>query len=249
MSYWLYIFKGIHILTTFRPEIFDEYTRRQYVAKAPHRNPFGVEEEPAKICRFRCLYKGSFGNNQDMCSTYALVQIRVLQQLTQWTMGNPDRIREKMEEQKDHEQTIWVCPISALSYMLIPNMSGSELSLLDGTRDDRTYFVLDDNRVYRRTDPPSAPPPAAKPKTNSKKAKAARRASKRRKAAERSVESETELAEDVDVGDDSIVEKEDDGLGGMKWECLAVTFGEISSFVASLEKSRDPTRGFYATNI
>ena len=36
------------------------------------------------------------------------------------------------------------------------------------------------------------------------------------------------------------MEKEDDGLGGMKWECLAVTFGEISSFVASLEKSRDP---------
>jgi len=35
-------------------------------------------------------------------------KIRVLQQLTQWTMGNPDRIREKMEEQKDGEQTIWV---------------------------------------------------------------------------------------------------------------------------------------------
>ena len=35
-------------------------------------------------------------------------QIRVLQQLTQWTMGNPDRIRERMEEQKDSEQTFWV---------------------------------------------------------------------------------------------------------------------------------------------
>jgi hypothetical protein len=37
-------------------------------------------------------------------------QIRVLQQLTQWTMGNPDRIRERMEEQKDTEQTFWVWP-------------------------------------------------------------------------------------------------------------------------------------------
>jgi hypothetical protein len=27
-------------------------------------------------------------------------------------MGNPDRIRDKMEEQKDSEQTIWVsCPV------------------------------------------------------------------------------------------------------------------------------------------
>jgi hypothetical protein len=28
--------------------------------------------------------------------------------MTQWTMGNPDRIRERMEEQKDSEQTYWV---------------------------------------------------------------------------------------------------------------------------------------------
>jgi hypothetical protein len=26
-------------------------------------------------------------------------------------MGNPDRIRERMEEQKDSEQTIWVRPL------------------------------------------------------------------------------------------------------------------------------------------
>jgi hypothetical protein len=39
-------------LTVSRPELFDEYTRRQYVAKAPDRNPFGVEEEPAKFIEF-----------------------------------------------------------------------------------------------------------------------------------------------------------------------------------------------------
>ena len=33
-------------LTKSSPAIFDEYTRRQYVAKAPERNPFGEEEEP-----------------------------------------------------------------------------------------------------------------------------------------------------------------------------------------------------------
>lgn len=186
------------------PEIFDEYTRRQYVAKAPHRNPFGVEEEPAKFVDFEVFTK-----------------IRVLQQLTQWTMGNPDRIREKMEEQKDHEQTIW------------------RIEPFGWDSDDRTYFVLDDNRLYRRTDPPLPPLPAAKPKKNSKKAKAARRASKRRKLSE-PAESETEPAEDGDPGDDVLLEKADDGFGGMKWECVAVTFDEVNSFVASLEKSRDP---------
>jgi len=44
-----------------------------------------------------------------LASLLMCIQIRVLQQLTQWTMGNPDRIRERMEEQKDSEQTIWVC--------------------------------------------------------------------------------------------------------------------------------------------
>lgn len=39
------------------PEIFDEYTRRQYVAKAPDRNPFGVEEEPAKFADFDVFTK------------------------------------------------------------------------------------------------------------------------------------------------------------------------------------------------
>ena len=47
----------ISLLTLRRPEIFDEYTRRQYVAKAPNRNPFGVEEEPAKFDDFDVFTK------------------------------------------------------------------------------------------------------------------------------------------------------------------------------------------------
>jgi hypothetical protein len=39
------------------PEIFDEYTRRQYVAKAPERNPYGIEEEPAKFMEFDTFTK------------------------------------------------------------------------------------------------------------------------------------------------------------------------------------------------
>lgn len=78
-----------------RPEIFDEYTRRQYLAKAPQRNPFGDEEEPKKFNDFDVFTK-----------------IRVLQQLSTWTFGNADRIRGQMEE-KDNEQTSWVSRTSA----------------------------------------------------------------------------------------------------------------------------------------
>ena len=73
------------------PEIFDEYTRRQYVAKAPSRNPYGTDEEPAKFAEFDVFTK-----------------LRVLFQLSQWTLINADRMREKMLETKDTEQTQWV---------------------------------------------------------------------------------------------------------------------------------------------
>jgi hypothetical protein len=47
------------VLTDDSPEIFDEYARRQYIAKAPQRNPFGSEEEPAKFIDFDIFTKAS----------------------------------------------------------------------------------------------------------------------------------------------------------------------------------------------
>lgn len=78
-------------LILFRPEIFDEYTRRQYVAKAPTRNPFGEEEEPKKFAHFDVFTK-----------------LKVLVQLSQWTFVNPDRMRERMEERGEAEYMAWV---------------------------------------------------------------------------------------------------------------------------------------------
>jgi len=69
-------------------DIFDEYTRRQYQAKAPQRNPFGNEEEPNKFADFDIFTK-----------------IRVLHQLSIWTLNNPNPIREKMAEV---DETQWV---------------------------------------------------------------------------------------------------------------------------------------------
>jgi hypothetical protein len=72
-------------------EIFDEYTRRQYLAKAPERNPFGNDEEPLKFADFDVFTK-----------------IRILYQLSVWTFWNPDKIREKMPEYTPEEQVSWV---------------------------------------------------------------------------------------------------------------------------------------------
>lgn len=98
--------------------------------------------------------------------------------------------------------------------------------------------MLDDNRLYRQTAPPPPRPPPTAPKKNSKKAKAASRASKRRKLSEAVVSDEEDTTEQK-AEDTEAVAAEDDGLGGMKWECLAVTLDDLTQFLASLKKSRD----------
>jgi len=102
-------------------------------------------------------------------------------------------------------------------------------------QDDRTYYVLDDNRIYRLTE---APPPAPKPKKNTKKAKAAHRTSKRRRISA-AVSSDAEDAGDEESEHGVPVEAGDDGLGGMKWECVAVTLDEVRQFLSGLKQSKD----------
>ncbi|KXJ91977.1 hypothetical protein Micbo1qcDRAFT_194954 [Microdochium bolleyi] len=191
------------------PELFDEYTRRQYVAKAPELNPFGVDEEPAHFHDFD-----------------AVTKLRVLQQLTRWVMLHPERVREKMDEQRPMDQTEW---------RIEPSGWDSE---------DRTYFILDDNRLYRMTDAPPPVDPAWKPKKNTQKAKAVARAAKRR----RTSRSAAVTQEDDDVDDDApmsdaatdaAAEPRDDGLGGAKWECVAANIEDVRRFLDSIKKSRD----------
>lgn len=184
-------------------DLFDEYTRRQYVAKAPDRNPFGTAEAPAKFDEFDILTK-----------------IKVLQQLTQWVMLHPDRIREKMDEQKPSDQTEWRIEPSGWD------------------SDDRTYYILDDNRIYRMTE---AQPITTswKPKRNTKKAKAAARAAKRRRVSRSTAQNGEDADEEPASDADQAAEPEDDGLGGAKWECLATNLAEVQEFLGSIRKTRD----------
>ncbi|KAI0404916.1 hypothetical protein F4802DRAFT_564721 [Xylaria palmicola] len=194
-------------------DLFDEYTRRQYVAKAPDRNPFGTAESPAKF------------NDFD-----ALLKLRVLQQLTQWVMLHPERIREKMDEQKPSDQTEW------------------RIEPTGWDAEDRTYYILDDNRLYRLTPAPLAVP-TWKPKKNTKKAKAAARASKRRRTSRLAAKSLD--SDDNDHASDVEEESppEDDGLGGAKWECIGVSLNDIQSFIASLRKTRDDNEKVLRTTV
>ncbi|RYP21819.1 hypothetical protein DL765_002044 [Monosporascus sp. GIB2] len=185
------------------PELFDEYTRRQYVAKAPQRNPFGTDEVPAKFNGFDVFTK-----------------LRVLQQLTQWVMLHPERIREKMDEQKLTDQTEW---------RIEPSGWDSQ---------DRTYYILDDNRVYRLTEAPPVTP-TWKPKKNTKKAKAAARAAKRRRVSRSAAEGADSVEEDQGADAEEAPEPEDDGLGGAKWECIATNLEEVRNFLGTIQKSRD----------
>ncbi|KEQ73741.1 hypothetical protein M436DRAFT_15482, partial [Aureobasidium namibiae CBS 147.97] len=188
-------------------ENYDEYTRRQYIAKAPLRNPYGTDETPNKFAEFDVFTK-----------------IRVLHQLSNWTLWNAERMRGLMEE-KDNEQTQW------------------RIEELGWDSQDRSYFVLDDDRLYRRTEAPLPPAPTPKPKAKAKARKSrGSRASKRIKLDTSAQESEAEGDEhentEVDVKNDE--EPEDDGFGGMKWECIAVTHDDYTIFLESLRKSRDP---------
>lgn len=105
-------------------------------------------------------------------------------------------------------------------------------------RHGRYYYILDDNRLYRRTDPPLPPPKPAKSKSKSKpKRKSARavRASKRRKVTgadydDESEEENTEVKLDVE---------DQDPFEGMKWECIAVTLDDYKEFLESLRNTRD----------
>ncbi|KAJ9668561.1 hypothetical protein H2201_001203 [Coniosporium apollinis] len=185
-------------------EIFDEYTRRQYVAKAPQRNPFGTEETPNRFADFDIFTK-----------------IRVLQQLSTWTFHNPDRIRERMPE-RDTEQTQW------------------RIDPLGWDSEDRSYLLLDDDRLYRRTDPPipATPPPKPKSKAKGKKTKATR-GNKRRKLAS-AEESGADEEEDTVLPEEPPQAAEDDGFGGMKWECIAITLEDYNAFMEGIRRSRDP---------
>jgi hypothetical protein len=200
------------------------------VAKAPHRNPYGEAEEPKRFRDF------------DICT-----KIRILHQLTVWTFWNPDRIKEKMAAHPtEKEQVDWVSVAFKFRCGSLLTVLDQRMEELGYDRDDRQYYVLDDNRFYRRTAPVPPPLPKAKPKANSKKAIAARRReSKRRKLEAQSAEPEEGPEENTEETELALEGKEIDSwdidtFGGFKWECLCITLPEYQAFLETITKTKDP---------
>lgn len=123
-------------------------------------------------------------------------------------------------------------------------------------KEDRAYYVLDDNRLYRRTDEPP-PPPSPKPQVKSKTKKTPKkpksrgtRASKRRKI-EESEDEEMEEEQDAEAGaqedtsmtngEATTIHEEEPGYGftSKTWECIAITLDEYNDFLASIFRTRD----------
>lgn len=149
-----------------------------------------------------------------------------------------------MPEQKETEQTLWA--------RVADHRSGSMLTLsqrmeeLGWDREERSYYVLDDSRLYRRTEPPLPVASKAKSKSNTLKAQAARRRASKRRRIEASETPEMK-EEDMsmatgnntseDLLDNCLVV---DTFGGYKWECVAVTSDQYQDFLKAIEKTRDP---------
>ncbi|KAF2638032.1 hypothetical protein P280DRAFT_456837 [Massarina eburnea CBS 473.64] len=182
------------------PEIFDEYARRQFVAKAPSRNPFGTDEEPVKFSTFDVFTK-----------------VRTLQQLSVWTLNNPNTIRERMNASEGEQ----------LDWRLAPFGRDSQ---------QRLIYLFDDFRLYRQENPFAfEKPPQTKAKSKKRTAKSTRQNKKRRvsaRVAEESADDETVHVEDKE-------EDVDDGLGGTKWECICVDYDDYQNYMSLIRRSKN----------
>jgi hypothetical protein len=182
---------------------FEEYTRRQYLAKDPELNPFGDEEEPTKFTEMDIYTK-----------------IRILHQLSLWTFWNPDRMREKFPDASLDEQISW------------------RMDPCGWDGEERTYFILDDDRLYRQTDPPIPEP--VKKATRSAKSRTSRSSKKRRIS--RVIPDTTE--DEADETPNGVVDTDkldfESNFDGKKWECIAVSMEEYIAFLDTIRKSRDP---------
>jgi hypothetical protein len=179
---------------------FEEYTRRQYLAKAPELNPFGDEEEARKFPEMDVFTK-----------------IRVLHQLTLFAFWNPDKIRDKLPDVSTDDQINW------------------RMNPCGWDSEDRTYFILDDDRLYRQTEP-AAPEPARK---NPSK-KGGRAAKRRRLSRVIPDTTEDEGEENGEAAEDTATADYELNFEGRKWECVAVSFDDYNRFLDTIKKSRDP---------
>lgn len=109
--------------------------------------------------------------------------------------------------------------------------------------EDRTYYMLDDNRLYRETEPLiETPPPKAKKSKARPKARGSRSSKRRRVVPDTSPEEEDHDEQESGLANgvsDEPRPEDIDTCGGRKWELVAITLDEFNAFVAGIKKTRD----------
>jgi len=184
------------------PNQFEEYTRRQYASRKPGKpNPFGDETDATKF---------------DKMDVFA--RVRILHRLSVWTFERPEKIRDKIKLTNEKDQLQWVCLCTSSTERGArwANIGGQRMEPVGYDRNGNTYYILDDDRLYRRTRWVAEPSP--------KKGKAKKKASKRRRV--------------------SAAEEEAEGAGevpGMssRWSCVCVSLHDWTVFVRSFDNSKN----------
>jgi hypothetical protein len=144
-----------------------------------------------------------------------------------WTLNNPNTIREKLDE-RDTEQVSW------------------RIEPFGWDKDERIYYVLDDNRLYRREDAPPPPEEAPKSKAKAKPKKGRSTRSNKRRRVSRTIPETSPEEEDEPVKDESNGIKEEpeeprmDSFAYKEWELIAVSMDDYTEFIDTIRKSRDP---------
>lgn len=102
--------------------------------------------------------------------------------------------------------------------------------------EDRAYFLFDDDRLYRQTDPPL-------PSSPSKKGKAPKsgRSSKRQRLSRviPDTSPEDSGADTKPNGAEPFALAHEDNFAGRRWECVAITLEDYNKFLDSIRRSRN----------
>lgn len=112
--------------------------------------------------------------------------------------------------------------------------------------EERAYYLFDDDRLYRQTEPPLPEPP--KKKTKAKTPKRGSRASRRRLSRVIPDSTPEVDSEDLETKNNETKNEDDDNhsldyepnFEGKKWECVAITLNDYNNFLDSIKRSRDP---------
>jgi hypothetical protein len=101
--------------------------------------------------------------------------------------------------------------------------------------EERTYFLFDDDRLYRQTD---APLPSTPKKGRSTKSS---RSSKRQRLSRVIPDTSPEDSEaEKQNGADPLALDHEENFAGRKWECVAVTLEDYNRFLDTIRRSRHP---------